>query len=664
MTALVGVTAAHGIDVDGMERAVKPGDDFYRFANGGWQTRVEIPPDRSTWGPDIELAEKTDVETRAILEAASKAPAGSEARKVGDYYASFMDEAAIESKGIAPLGPELERIQKIKDKVGLAQEIGRDLRADVDPLNNTNFHTTRLFGLWFSPDLNAPDRAVVYILQGGLAMPDREYYLDASPRMEEMRKKYQAHITKMLELAHLPNGSARAAKIFALEMKIAQAHAPRVDSEDVKKANNPWPRAEFAKRAPGLDWNALFTSASLAHAEQLIVWQPQAIVGISKLAVSEPLEVWKDWLTLHAIDRAAPYLSKAFVDERFDFFSRTLSGVPQLRERWKRGVAATNDALPDAVGKLYVEKHFPPQAKSKAQAMVKNIVAAFEHRIDRVPWMAPETKKRAKEKLSTLYVGVGYPEKWREYRGLEIVPGDVLGNAQRAEAHDYAQELAKLSGPVDMKAWAMTPQTVNAVNLPIQNALNFPAAILQPPFFDPDRPEVINYGEMGAVIGHEISHSFDDQGAMFDARGKLANWWTPSDLEKFEAAGIKLAAQFDAYKPFPDLNVRGKQTLSENIADLSGLAASLDAFRLSLGGKPAPPSQGYSAEQLFFIAFAQSWRVKVREAEYRQRIITDGHAPPEYRADTVRNLDAWYAAFDVKPSQALHLASPQRVEIW
>jgi predicted metalloendopeptidase len=495
-------------------------------------------------------------------------------------------------------------------------------------------------------------------------MPDREYYLDPSPRMEDLRKKYQAHVAKVFELAHVANGAARAAKIMSLETKMARVHAPRVDSEDVKKANNPWKRWQFASRAPGIDWNGLFTAASLARADQLIVWHPAAITGLAKLIASEPLDTWKDWLSLHAIDRTAPYLPKAFVDERFDFFQRALSGTPELRERWKRGVAVANDALPDAVGKLYIERHFPPEAKQKAQAMVKNIVAAFELRIDHVSWMALETKKRAKEKLATLYVGVGYPERWREYAGLEIVPGDALGNAMRAEQYDYAQNLARLSAAADMKEWAMTPQTVNAVNLPIQNALNFPAAILQPPFFDPERLEVINYGAMGAVIGHEISHSFDDQGAMFDAHGKLANWWTPADLEKFEAAGTALVAQFDAYKPFPDLNVRGKQTLSENIADLSGLSASLDGWRLSLGGKPPNGSQGFGAEQLFFISYAQSWRIKTREAEYRQRIITDGHAPPEYRADTVRNLQAWYTAFDVKPGRALYLEAGRRVQIW
>jgi putative endopeptidase len=668
------LAASGGIDLDGMDPAVKPGDDFYRHANGRWEKTAEIPADRSSWGPDQALTEKTSKETREILEAKKDAPAGSEAKKVGDYYATFMDEALIEKKGLTPLLPELSRIQKIKDKKGLVEVIGDGLRADVDPLNNTNFHTSRLFGFWFAPDLNAPNRVLPYILQGGLGLPDREYYLDPSPKMADVRKKYEAHVARVFALARTGAGprpaeveksdKKRAAKILALETKIATAHAPRVDSEDVKKSNNPWPRSEFSRRAPGMEWNALLAAARLDKVDQLIVWHPSAIAGLAKLVKSEPLEVWKDWLLLHAIDRASPYLSKAFVDENFDFFARTLLGVPELRERWKRAIDATNDALPDAVGKLYVERHFPPEAKAKAEAMVKNIVAAFGVRIDRVSWMAETTKKRAKEKLATLYVGVGYPETWRDYASLEIVPGDALGNAERGERYDYAQNLAKLAAPVDKRAWAMTPQTVNAVNLPIQNALNFPAAILQQPYFEPDRPEVINYGEIGAVIGHEISHSFDDQGAQFDAQGKLENWWTPSDLEQFEAAGKKLAAQFDAYAPFPDLHVRGQQTLSENIADLSGLEAALDAWHLSIGNKVAPKSQGFTGEQLFFIAYAQSWRIKMREAEYRQRLITDGHAPPEFRVHTVRNVDAWYAAFDVKPGQAPFLPPASRVHIW
>ncbi|HEX4619424.1 MAG TPA: M13 family metallopeptidase, partial [Steroidobacteraceae bacterium] len=389
-----------------------------------------------------------------------------------------------------------------------------------------------------------------------------------------------------------------------------------------------------------------------------------AVTGISALAASEPLDTWKEYLRFHALEHASPYLAKAFVQESFEFHQHVLAGTPQLRDRWKRAVDDTDAALGDAVGKLYVERYFPASEKARAQAMVRNLVAAFATRIERLEWMAPETRRQAKAKLATLKVGLGYPDKWRDYSGLEVVRGDALGNAGRAELFEYHSNLAKLARPVDRAEWCMTPQTVNAVNLPAMNALNFPAAILQPPYFDPQRDPVLDYGAIGAVIGHEISHSFDDQGALFDAEGRLRNWWTPDDFAHFEAAGKRLAEQFDGYRPFPDVAVNGRQTLSENIADVAGLAVSLDAWRLTLGGKPPAGAAGFSAEQLFFLSFAQSWRQSIREAALRQRLVTDGHAPAEYRADTVRNLDAWYAAFGARPGQKLYLAPADRVGVW
>jgi predicted metalloendopeptidase len=394
------------------------------------------------------------------------------------------------------------------------------------------------------------------------------------------------------------------------------------------------------------------------------VWQPDAIKGESALVASEPIDAWNDYLAYIVVNHWSSLLTKALRDERFDFFGRTLSGTPQMADLWKRAVASVNGALGDAVGRLYVAKYFPPASKRRAEAMVADIKAAFAQRIDHLDWMSPSTKAKAKQKVQTLIVGVGYPDTWVRYSGLDITRTDALANAMHAEAFEYARRVKELRAPIDRHEWWMTPQTVNAVNLPIQNALNFPAAILQPPYFDAAAPNADNYGAIGAVIGHEVSHSFDDQGSQFDASGKLANWWTDEDFAHFKAASKRLVDQYNAYKPLPDMSVNGQQTLSENIADVAGLAAAYDAYRLSLKGASAPTAEGFTGDQQFFIAFAQAWREKFREPLLRQLIVTDGHAPSEYRADTVRNLDPWYAAFDVKPGERLYLASADRVRIW
>jgi predicted metalloendopeptidase len=436
-----------------------------------------------------------------------------------------------------------------------------------------------------------------------------------------------------------------------------------VESEDVHGAVS-WKRGELAAKAPGLDWPALLEAAGLQDASVLIVWHPKAVPGLAALAATEPLDAWKDWLAFHALDRAAGFLPKAFVDESFSFHGKALSGIPEQRPRWQRGMDYTSAVLGEAVGKLYAQRYFPAATKAKVQAMVEDLVRAFAKRIDALAWMSPETKVKAKQKLETLKVGVGYPDQWRDYAGLEVVKGDALGNARRAGLFEYRHQLDKLRQPVDRGEWWMTPQTVNAVNLPLQNALNFPAAIIQPPYFDAQADAAHNYGSMGAIIGHEISHSFDDQGSQFDAAGRLANWWTKADFDHFKAAGEALAAQFDAYRPFPDLAVNGHQTLSENIADVAGLLAAYDAYRLSLGGKPDVVKDGVTGDQRFFIAFAQSWRGKMRDAEMRRQLATDGHAPEQYRAGAVRNLDAWYDAFSVDPARKLYLAPAARVRVW
>ena len=654
-----------GIDLPGMDKSVAPGDDFNLYANGGWLKATPIPADKASYGIGAVLADETRTRTRTLIQDAANVTASGSAdfRKIGDYYASFVDEAAIESKGIAPLKPQLDAITAIADRHALARALGGRLRADVDALNNTNFETDNLFGVWITQGLADPSRSYPYLLQGGLGMPDRDYYVSAAPHMAELRKQYQAHIAAMFKLAGFAEPSARAARVFALETKMAGVHATRVESEDVHGAV-PWKRDELDAKAPGLDWAALLDAAGLKDAPVFIIWHPKAIPGLSTLAANEPLDAWKDWLTFHTIEEAATFLPKAFVEERFNFYGKALSGIPQLRPRWQRGVDLTSAALGEAVGKVYVERHFPAATKAKAQAMVSDIVKAFALRIDALAWMSPETKAKAKRKLDTLKVGVGYPDRWADYAGLEIVKGDALGNAQRAGLFEYRRHLAKLQQPVDRGEWWMTPQTVNAVNLPLQNALNFPAAIIQPPYFDLQADAAHNYGSMGAIIGHEISHSFDDQGSQFDAEGRMANWWTKDDFEHFKAAGRGLAAQFDAYRPFPDLGVNGNQTLSENIADVAGLLAAYDAYRLSLEGKPDAVKDGLRGDQRFFISFAQSWRAKARDAALRREIATDGHAPDQYRAVTVRNVDAWYDAFSVTPGQKLYLAPPQRVPVW
>jgi predicted metalloendopeptidase len=659
-------STTHGLDVAGMDRSINPGDDFFAYANGAWLKSTEIPPDRSAYGVGAMLVELTNKRTADLMQevASGGSTASAEARKVGDYYAAFMDEPGIEKKGLQPLQATLDAIAAIKDRKGLARMLGSMLRTDVDALNATNFYTDNLFGLWVAQDLNDPGHYSPFLLQGGLGMPDRDYYLDSSPQMAAIRMKYQPHLANVLKLANIVEPDAKAARIVDLEKRMASVHGSRVDSADVTKGNNHWTRHDLEARAPGLDWQAYLAAAGLERQGDFVVWHPAAMTGLSALTASQPLQTWKDYLTARVLEHASPFLPKAFVQEQFEFYGKTLSGTPMLRDRWKRAVDATSAALGEAVGKLYVERYFSPAEKARAEAMVRNLIDAFGTRIDRLDWMAPETKAKAKAKLATLKVGVGYPDRWLDYSGLSVVAGDALGNAQRAEQFEYHRNVAKLGQAIDRSEWVMTPQTVNAVNLPLQNALNFPAAILQPPYFDPNADGAHNYGSMGAIIGHEISHSFDDQGSQFDAQGKLSNWWTKNDLDHFRAAGEALAKQFDMYRAFPDLAVNGHQTLSENIADIAGLLASYDAYKLSLNGKQDETRDSFTGDQRFFISFGQSWRSKSREAQLRKQIATDGHAPEMYRADTVRNMDPWYDAFSVHAPQKLYLAQPDRVHVW
>ncbi|MDQ6892358.1 MAG: M13 family metallopeptidase [Acidobacteriota bacterium] len=659
-------SAGHVIDFGGMDPSADPGDDFYAYTNGRWMKSTQIPPDRSSFGTFSILEDTVSRRTADLIRTAgkSKGAAGSDAEKVGAFYAAYMDEKAIDDKGLSPLKAELDAVAGISDRASLARVLGSGLRADVDALNNTQFHTDRLFGLWVAPDFANPERNVAYLLQGGLGMPDRDNYLNTGEKDVELQGKYRAHLAALLKLAGMSDAEDRAGRVYALERKIAAAHGSRMDSVDVQKANNPWKLAEFATKAPGLDWAVYFQAAGLADQPMVMVWHPSAVAGASALAATESLELWKDYLTVRAIDRAAPLLPKAFAEERFHFYDTAMRGATEQRPRWKRAVDATGAALGESVGKLYVRRWFPASAKAEAQAMVRNLVEAFRKRIDNLAWMSPATRAKAKAKLDTLYVGIGYPDRWQDYSGLKVERGDALGNSERSVLFHYRWSLAKLGKPVDKTEWCMTPQTVNAVNLPLQNALNFPAAILNPPFFDAAAPASDNYGAIGAVIGHEIIHSFDDQGSQFDERGRLFNWWTPEDFAHFASAAEKLAAQYDAYEPLPGMHVNGKLTLSENIADVAGVSAAFDGYRAANRGRPGPARDGFTGDQRFFIAFGQAWRGKERPEALRSSLMTDGHAPGEFRADTVRNVDAWYEAFKVQSGRRLYLPPEARVRVW
>ena len=666
--------ASSGIDLAGIDKSVKPGDDFDAYANGAWRKTFEIPEDRSNYGAFtvlVETAEKRNAELIAQLAASKPAP-GTDARRIADFHAAYLDEAGIEQRGLEPLKPQLDAIDAIASRSDLSRVLGASVRSDTDPLNFTNFYTDNLFGVFVAQGLQDPERYVASLMQGGLGMPDREYYLSGDKEMVEARKAYEAYVAAMLERAGIDDAEKKAKSILALETKIAKAHAPVVDSQDVHKANNPWEASAFAKKAPGMDWTAFFAAAGLASQPTIVAWQPRAITGIAKLVGSEPLPVWQDYLRFHAIDhgawnnatRSPGELPKAYTDLAFGFHGTTLSGTPKPRDRSKRALDATSIALGDAVGRLYAEKYFPASSKAMVEEMVRNILAAFDERVDSLAWMTPETKAKAREKAKTMRVGVGYPDKWRDYSALEIRPDDALGNRLRAELHEYRHQIAKLGQPVDRGEWWMTPQTINAVQLPLQNAMNFPAAILDKPFFDPKADPAANYGSIGAVIGHEVSHGFDDTGAEFDAQGRLSNWWTPEDAKHFREATKKLAAQYAAYEPLPGLRVNGELTSGENIADVSGLTIAYMAYRKSLGGKEAPVIDGLTGDQRFFLAYGQTWRSKIRDAALRQRILTDGHAPAAQRAQTVRNIDAWYDTFGAKPGEKLYLAPEDRVKIW
>ncbi|MFN3388390.1 MAG: M13 family metallopeptidase [Allosphingosinicella sp.] len=645
-----------GFDAAGMDRSVNPGDSFFDYVNGKWAATTEIPADRASWGGFGVLVDLSDQRTRAIIEEAARAnaAAGTNQRKVGDFYASFMDEAAIEAKGTAPLQPLFAKIDAIRTPSDLARTFGEFGQYGI----------SAPVGGMVDQDLKDNSRYAVYVGQGGLGLPDRDYYLDdTNEKFVALRGQYKAHIAKMLSLAGIADAQAKAEGIYELERKIAESHWTRVEQRQIEKLYNPVKPAELSAQIPGFDWNAYLTAAGLAGQDQVIVAHPSALKGAAKLVSSEPIQAWKDYLTFRTLASAAPMLPKAFVEESFAFNGKALAGTPQLKERWKRAGDLIGGTMGDAVGELYVAKYFPPESKAKADELVKNLIKAMDVRLQNLSWMTPETKAKARVKLAAFRPKIGYPDKWRDYSALDIKAGDALGNAMRASQFEYKRNVAKLGKPIDRDEWFMSPQTVNAYANPLMNEIVFPAAILQPPFFDPNADDAVNYGGIGAVIGHEISHHFDDQGRKFDPNGNLTDWWTEADAAAFKKLTDQLVAQYAAYEPLPGKKINGELTLGENIADLAGLAIAYDAYLMSLGGKPAPVVDGLTGEQRFFLGFGQIWRTKYRDALLGQLLTVDSHSPGHFRPTTVRNFDPWYKAFDVKDGK-LYLSPEERIRIW
>jgi len=655
--ASIAAVRPSGLFLGNFDRSVRPQDDLYRFVNGTWLKQTEIPADKAAYAAFTVLADGAEKNLRAIAEeaAAAKAAAGTDQQRIGDFYASFMNEAQADKLGLAPLEPELARIDAIKDRRQLLDYLAR---AQVLKTNNP-------IALSIDPDARRPDVQTVWADQAGLGMPDRDYYLLDDARSREIRAAYQAHIAKVFTMAGREDAAGVAKRLMAFETRLARASWTRVDLRDVDKVYNPFDVAGASKATPGLDWSRWLGSMGITAHDQIIVGQPSYFKELGKTLNDAPLDTWRDYLRLRTIDSLSPYLSAEFVNENFAFYGHTLSGTPQLKARWKRALGVLEGSVGDLLGKEYVRRHFPPEAKRRMDELVSNLLKAFDGGITDLDWMGPETRQAAHDKIRNFTVKVGYPATWQEYPGLVVKNDDLVGNVLRVREVNAKRELAKLGKPVDRTEWRLTPQTVNAYYNPLANEIVFPAAILQPPFFDMNADDAVNYGGIGAVIGHEISHGFDNIGRKFDDTGMLRDWWTDADNKRFEARAGTLVKQYSAFSPLPGMNVNGQLTIGENIGDLSGLAVAHRAYQIALGGLPAPEIDGFTGDQRLYLGWGQVWADKVREDELRKRLLTDPHSPSEYRCNgVVRNMAAFQTAFDVKPGDGLYLPADQMARIW
>jgi putative endopeptidase len=647
----------------GVDPSIKPGDDFFAYANGSWLQATEIPAGKDRWNARNEISELTRQQVVKLVDDAGAEPVGSTARKVADFRAAYLNEAAIEARGLAPVKPLLDSIDHAGDKAALTRLLGRGLRADVDPLNWGVYRSSCLLGLSVEPSIHGEKTYVAFLLQGGLGLPDREYYVSTEPRMEALRARYKEYIGQLLRLAGSDRPEQRAEAVMAMETALAKAQATREASANDRNADNLWTRGDFARRAPGMDWSAFFAAAGLARQDAFVAWQPTAVTGLAALVAAEPLQTWKDYLRFHVVDGFADVLPRAFAEPAMAM-REAVTDQRQPSSRAQRALEATQVAMRGALGRMYAVRYFPPEQKARVEAIVGNVIAAFRQRVEAATWMSPGTRTQALAKLKTLYFGIGYPEAWQDYADLAVDSTDAVGNLRRVADRDYRRALARLGRPVDMTEWWIAPQTVGAVLVFQQNAYNFPAALLQAPKFDPTASDAANYGAIGAIVGHEVSHFVDMLGAEWDAEQRMRHWWSPEDQSRFQAAADPLVNQVSSYHPLPDLTIDGRLTQTENIADLAGLAAAFDAYRGTLGAKATDQAYVRRQDREFFIGFARSWRGKSREEGLRAQIATDGHAPERFHIATVRNIDAWYDAFDVRPGQRLYLEPSARVRIW
>lgn len=649
---------AWGIDLDGMDPSVKPGDDFFRYVNGKWAASTQIPADKTRFGAFDLLRDLSELRVRAIVEswaASKKLKAGSDEAKVAALYRAFLDEAAVEKLDVKPIQSHLDAVKKATSREEIARNMGR---------SRATFGAS-LFAPGVSDDAKNPDRYALYLSQSGLGLTDREFYL--RDNFKPQRERYQQYVADMLKLIGWNEPEASAVSIVAMETKIAEAHWTRAESRDRDKTYNPATIAELEKSAPGFPWGAWFAAAGIEKAEKAVVRQNTALPKMAAIFAETPVETLKAWQAFHIADDAAPLLSKRFVDTEWEFRSKFLNGAQEQRPRWKRAVGATEDALGEAIGRTYVTEYFPPDSKAKMEKLVADLRTAMKGRIEQLEWMGPETKKKATEKLAKFGVKIGYSSKWRDYSALEIREGDLAGNVERTAKFQWDWQLGRIGKPVDELEWGMTPQTVNAYYSSTKNEIVFPAAILQPPFFDPAADPAVNYGAIGGVIGHEITHGFDDQGRKSDGDGVLRDWWAADDASKFEAQATRLGAQYEAFEfpQLPGIHITGRLTMGENIADLGGILLGLEAYRVSLDGKPAPVIDGFTGDQRVFLGWGQVWRTLVRDDALRQLIMTDSHSPGMVRAFApLRNVGAWYEAFGVKEADKNFVKPEERVRIW